>query len=132
MYPTCLTITGVTRETSKERLYKELGLESFQHRRWNRKLCYLYKNVVSKSPNYLLKVVPSTNTIYNTWNTIDIPLINVKHNFFKNTFFPSTIIECNNLGPAIRNSVLTTLRQASLSSSELLQIVFLSATILRQ
>ena len=30
--------------------------------------------------------------------------MNIKHNFFKNTFFPSTIIEWNKLDPATRNS----------------------------
>ena len=33
-----------------------------------------------------------------------IPLLNVKHDYFKNSFFPSTIIECNNLDSNIRNS----------------------------
>ena len=31
-----------------------------------------------------------------------IPLIEIKHNFFKKTFFPSAIIEWNKLDPAIR------------------------------
>ena len=51
-YNACLTTTGAIRGTSKERLYEELDLESLQHRRWYRKLCYLYKIVVNKSPNY--------------------------------------------------------------------------------
>ena len=33
-----------------------------------------------------------------------IPLLNVKHDYFKNSFFPSTIIEWNNLDSNIRNS----------------------------
>ena len=33
-----------------------------------------------------------------------IPLIKIKHNFFKNTFLPSTIIEWNKLDLAIRNA----------------------------
>ena len=91
-------------KTTEERLYEELGLESLQHCRWYRKLCYLYKTVVNKSANYLFKVAPVSNTIYNTRNTNDIPLMNIKHNFFKNTFFLSTIIEWNKFDPAIRNS----------------------------
>ena len=31
--------------------------------------------------------------------------MNIRHNFFKNTFFPSTIIEWNKLDPAIRNLI---------------------------
>ena len=103
-YNACLAITGAIRETSKERLCEELGLKSLQHRRWHRKLCYLYKILLNKSSNYLFKVVPASNTIYNTTNSNDIPLMNIKDNFFKNTFFPSTIIEWNKLDPANRNS----------------------------
>ena len=33
-----------------------------------------------------------------------IPLFNVKHDYFKNSFFPSTVIEWNNLDSNIRNS----------------------------
>ena len=42
-YNACLTITGAIRGTSREKLYQELGLESFQLRRWYRKLCLFYK-----------------------------------------------------------------------------------------
>ena len=34
-------------------------------------------------------------------NFDDIPLIETKYNFFKNTFFPSAIIEWNKLHPTI-------------------------------
>ena len=40
---------------------------------------------------------------YATGNVDCIPLIKIKHNFFKSTFFPSAIIEWNKLDPAIRN-----------------------------
>ena len=33
-----------------------------------------------------------------------IPLIKIKHNFFKNTFYPSAIIEWNKLDPGIWNT----------------------------
>ena len=62
-YNACLAITGAIRGTSKERLYEEVGLESLQHRRWYKKLCYLYKIVVKKSPNDPFTVVPASNTI---------------------------------------------------------------------
>ena len=64
-YNACLAITGAIRGTSKEILYKELGLESLQHSLWYRKLCYLYKIVVNKSPNCLFKVVNASTNIYN-------------------------------------------------------------------
>ena len=34
----------------------------------------------------------------------NIPLIKTKHNFFKNSFFPSAIIEWNNLDSNLKNS----------------------------
>ena len=86
-YNARLAITGAVRGTSKERLYMELGLESLQYCCWYRKLCYLYKIIVNKSPNYPFKVFPASNTNYNIKNTNDVPLMNIKHNFFKNTFF---------------------------------------------
>ena len=62
-YNAGLANIGAVSETFKERLYDESGLESLQHRRLYRKLCYLYKIVVNKSPNYLCKVVRFSNTI---------------------------------------------------------------------
>ena len=86
-YNAWLAITGAIRGTSKERLYEELGLEFLQHYRWDGKFYYLYKIVVKKSPNCLSKVFPVSNTNYNTRDTNCVPLMNIKHNFFKNTFF---------------------------------------------
>ena len=48
-------ITGAIRGTSKEKLYQEIGLESFQLRCWYRKLGMFYKFFKSKSPQYLLR-----------------------------------------------------------------------------
>ena len=39
-----------------------------------------------------------------TRNTSNIPLFNVKHEFLKNTFSPTAIIEWNKLDSYIRNS----------------------------
>ena len=41
---------------------------------------------------------------YKTRQCNKIPAINVKHDFFKNTFFPSTVIEWNKLDWKIKNS----------------------------
>ena len=40
---------------------------------------------------------PSRNTRYSLRISDNIPSFNIKHNFFKNYFFPLTIIERNNL-----------------------------------
>ena len=99
----CLAITVAIRDTSKEKLYDELGLESVQLHRWFRKLCYFYKFYKHESPQYLFKLVSLRQSPYTTRNTENIPLFKTKHNFFKNSFFPSAVIEWNNLDHNIRN-----------------------------
>ena len=48
--------------------------------------------------------IPSTDRIYNTRNAANIPRIKPKHNFFKNSYNPSAIIEWNKLNQDIRNA----------------------------
>ena len=48
-----LIITGAIKDTSRERLYKELGLESLSDRRWYCKLFFFYKIVKSLTLSYL-------------------------------------------------------------------------------
>ena len=103
-YNAALAITGAVRGTSREKLYQELGFESLQQRRWFRKLCYLFKITNNQSPRYLFQLVPSLNTRYFSRNSENIPQLRTKHDFFRNSFFPSTIKEWNNLDPQIRKS----------------------------
>ena len=71
---------------------------------WFRKLCLFYKIVNDKSPSYLFDYIPSTDRIYNTRNAANVPRIKSKHDFFKNSYIPSTIIERNKLDQDIRNA----------------------------
>ena len=103
-YNACLAITGAIRGASKEKIYQELGLESLQLRHWYRKLGNFYKIYKSKSPQYLFKLIPEKTHAYAIRNVDNIPCFKIRHNFFKNSFFPSTIIEWNNLDPTLRNS----------------------------
>ena len=99
-----LPITGAIRGTSKEKIYQELDFESLQQRRWYRKLCCPFTIIKNRSPSCLFQLVPSSTLRYLTRKSDSISQIRTKHNFFKNSFFPSTINECNNLDPDIRNS----------------------------
>ena len=63
-----------------------------------------YKIYKSKSPFYQFNLIPEKTSSYATKNADCIPLIKIKHNFFKNTFFPSAIIEWNKLDPTIQNA----------------------------
>ena len=92
-YNACLIITGAIRGTSKEKLYKETGLESLQLGRFYRKLSCFYKFFNSKHPHYLFKLRPG----YVTRSIHNIPFFKTRHTFLKSTFFPSTIIEWNKL-----------------------------------
>ena len=97
-YNSALPITGAIRGTSREKLYQEIGLESLRKRLW-----YRTKYEV-QSPEYLFRILPSISKAYNTRNNNNIPLFSGKHNFFRNSFIPSTVIEWNNLDFKIRNS----------------------------
>ena len=103
-YNACLAITGVIRCSSREKLYQELGFESLQQRRWYRKLCCFYKIFKNESTRYLFNIIATRNPFYITRNHTNIPLFKTNHIFFKNSFFPSNIIEWNNLDPKLRNS----------------------------
>ena len=61
----------------------------------------VYKN---QCPKYLFDIIPQSNCPYRTRNALNIPHINVKHQFFKNLYLPSTIIEWNKLDSNICNS----------------------------
>ena len=68
-----------------------------------RKSCYFYKFYKHRSPQYLFRLVPLRQSPYTTRNTKYIPLSKTKHNFFKNSFFHSALIEWNNLNHKIRS-----------------------------
>ena len=55
-YDAALAITGAIRVSSREKLYKELGLASLQQQRWFRKLGYFFK--ITKNSICLIKSPP--------------------------------------------------------------------------
>ena len=81
---------------------QELDFECLQQRRQYRKLCCLFKINSNQSPIYLFQLVPSTNTRYFARHSKIFPNFVKKHDFFKNSFFLSTIKEY--LDPYIKNS----------------------------
>ena len=117
-YNAALAITGAVRGTSRGKLYQVLGFESLQQRRWYRKLCCLFKIINNQSPSYLFQLVPSPNTRYFARNSENIPQLRKEHEFFKNSFSPSTIKEWTNLEPKIRKS-----KRISIFKSNLLNFI---------
>ena len=85
-YKASLAMTRATRVTPKEKLYQELDLKSFQHRRWFGKLCTFCKIFKNQSPCYLYELLPLRTSHNARWSR-NIPFFHFKHNFFKNSFF---------------------------------------------
>ena len=97
-YNATLAIAGSIRWSSTEKSYEELGLKSLKSRRWCRKMRFLYKVVKSESPSDLFNTIPnSNNRQHQTRNSGNIPSFFAKHDYFKNSFFPSAITEWNKL-----------------------------------
>ena len=83
---------------------QELGLESIQNRSWYRKFCQLPKLVKDLTPRYLISIILSQySRRYMLETQITITQFST-HEFFKHSYFPSTINEWNKLDPNIRNS----------------------------
>ena len=97
-------VKNSARGTSTEKIYQELGLESFKSRRWFRKFCHFYKIFSEKSPSYLFNLIPNFNRVHSTRLSHNIPPIKVRHHYFKSSFFPSAITGLNKLDLNIRNS----------------------------
>ena len=94
-YNAAIAITGTIRGTSSKKLYQESGLESLRFRRWLRKLCLFYKIYMNKSPSYLYNLIPDGEKFFSTRSSQidDISNLKTRSNFFRNSFFPSTITE---------------------------------------
>ena len=97
----------------------KLGLESIYLRCWYRKLGMFYRIYKNKSPQYVFKLIPEKTHAYATRNLNNVPCFKIEYNFLKNSFFPSTIIEWNNLEPTLlisksfivfKNSILKFIR----------------------
>ena len=52
-YDAALVITGAIKGTSRDRMYRELGLESLAERRWSRKIFFFCKIINGLLPVYL-------------------------------------------------------------------------------
>ena len=132
-YNTALAITGAIKGSSREN-YQELGLESLQQWRWYRKLCYFFfKLTKNKSPKYLFNIIPTVRSTYITRNIDNIPQFNVRHTFFRNSYFPSILTEWNNLYKSIRNSKsFSVFKKNMLKLIQHLQTAYLIVITLRE
>ena len=93
-----------TKGTSREKLYKELGLETLKSRRWLKKLCCFYKIKNNGIPSYLAELIPSEFHLYEARNTRNISRYSCSADALKYSFFPWTINKWNKLNFNIRTS----------------------------
>ena len=91
-YNATLVITRAISGSSREKLYQELGIESLQPRRWYQKLCLFLKVNKEEHPSYLFDFIPKVSSTRIIRNHHNIPLINVKHEYFQNSFFHSLLL----------------------------------------
>ena len=78
------------------------------------KIYPFYKVLKNEHPRYLFNLIPVRPTLYPTRNALNIPLLNANHNFFRNSFFPSTIIEWNKSDPGFRKADSLSLFQTNI------------------
>ena len=64
----------------------------------------LFKIFRYKCSKYLFNIILTSASTYNIRNANNIPLLKVKHNFFRTSFLPSAVIEWNKLDLKIGNS----------------------------
>ena len=68
------------------------------------KIRKVLQKLQKQKSQYLFKLITEKAHRYATRNVDSIPCFKIRHRFFKNSFFPSTVIEWNSLDPTPRNS----------------------------
>ena len=89
-YKAALAITGAIQDTSRDKLNQELSLESLKSRRWYKRLCYMYKIMTEKAPNYFINLIPKSDPTIRTRNN-STPTFHCQTDCFKYSFFCSTL-----------------------------------------
>ena len=104
-YSAALAVTGAWRGTSRERLYEELGWESFDSRRWARQLTLFYKIVNKLIPAHMSNPIPLLQQAQYSFRRRDvIGQIRARTERFKSSFYPHCLKEWSTLSPQIRNT----------------------------
>ena len=104
-YNAALVITGAFKGTSRDRIYRELGLESLAERRWSRKIFFFYKTLSCLLPLYLQSYISYCGEgIYQTRsaNQKNLREFCTTTKIFESSFFPYCIKEWNNFCEELR------------------------------
>ena len=86
-YKAAQAIIGAMQGTSREKIYKELGLESLKNRRWYKRLCCMFKIMNEEAPKYLTNILSKCQQTIATRNS-NIPTFYCRTDCFNFLFFP--------------------------------------------
>ena len=99
--------TGATRLVSVELLYKEIGWEPLQNRRYKHKMCQFYKMINDITPFYISSLVPArveNTSVYHLRDSQNIRPLLTRTQLYYKSFLPACVRERNELPLDIRNS----------------------------
>ena len=106
-YSAALAITGAWKETSLEKLYDELGWESFNLRRWSRRLILFYKSLNKITPDYTRYPIPQLKMVPYSFRKEDVVgQIRARTSKLKSSFYPHCLSDRNKLDRSITSSSL--------------------------
>ena len=89
-YKTALAITGAIQDTSLDKIYQELGLESLKSRNKCKPLSFMFKIRKKEAPNHLINSVPKCETNIRTRSN-NTPTCNCQTDCFIFSFFPFSL-----------------------------------------
>ena len=104
-YNAALFIIGASKGTSRDRIYRELGLESLAERRWSRKTFFFHKIINGLLPVYLQSYISYCDEgVYRTKpaNQKNHRQFSTRTKIFESSLFPYCIKEWNNLSEELR------------------------------
>ena len=103
-FSAALAVTGAWRGTSRQRLYEELGLETFYHRGWYRILCHFFSLNRSKLPEYIfIEILQERQLPYNLKNPSAYEQPRAKTVRYSSTYLHNTLFEWNLLEKEIQH-----------------------------
>ena len=104
-YLAAFAVTEAWRGTSRENLYDELEWESFNLRRWRRRLVLFYKIFNTLTPDHTRIPIPSTPELfYSLRKHNEAGQMYARTASYEGSFYPHCVSEWNKLFPEIRLS----------------------------
>ena len=104
-YNAALVITGAFKGTSRDRIYRELGLESLAEGRWSCKIFFFHKIINGLLPVYRQSYISYCGEgVYRTRsaNQKNLRQFSTRTKIFESSFFSYCIKEWNNFSEELR------------------------------